>query len=431
MGHFIGDVSIRRVMIFENVARYGAGAYFSGSAVLDSVYFQSNVAATPLLPSGGAIYVSNGTVIIRHSRFDSNSAERGGAFYSAAELALIGSKAMNNTADEGGAVFVTNNSTFTAVNSLFSSNAASCCGGGAILNDEGSTSLINTVFIANKARGNAIADGAAIAVSSGTVTATNSSFSINDAVSTGSVFYAQNGSRIDLRNSVLYNNTSGSGEWIHVRDNDSLFVGSTIIQSALPPGSVDLGGNLTGDPIFVDVDGTDDVLGSEDDNLRLAAGSPVIDSGNNAWILSDEFDLDEDSDSTEQVPGDIDLNRRVFSASGVATVDMGAYEFGAPPIPVSSESSRDPVISSLRVAVFPNPTPDAATLSVDATITTTVSLELFDILGRRIWWQHGITLVPGSNRIRLPLSLQPAGLYLIRVANRSNHSIIRIVKVLQ
>lgn len=431
VGHFIGDVSIRRVRIFENVARYGAGAYFSGNTVLDSVDFSSNMATTPLRPSGGAVYVSNGTVVLRNARFESNRAELGGALYSAATLVLVGTIATNNLADEGGAVFVGNNASFTAVNTLFSSNTATCCGGGAILNDEGSTTLVNTVFVANRADGDTIAHGAAIAVSRGTVNVTSSSFSLNEAQSTGSVFYAQNGSHIDLRNSVLYDNVSGSGEWIHLRDNDSLFAGSTIIQSDLPAQSIDLGGNLTADPMFIDVDGPDDVLGSDDDNLRVVTGSPTIDSGNNAWILSDEFDLDEDSDSTEQIPGDFDLNQRVYSESGIATVDMGAYEFGAPPIPVSSVPRPEPAKAALRIEVFPNPTHDTPTLWVDAAIAATVSVEVFDILGRRVWLRDGVALVPGSHRIRLPLSSQPAGLYFVSVANRSIRTIVPIIKIVQ
>ena len=37
------------------------------------------------------------------------------------------------------------------------------------------------------------------------------------------------------------------------------------------------GNNLNADPLFVDPNGADDVVGTVDDNLRLRSGSPAID----------------------------------------------------------------------------------------------------------------------------------------------------------
>jgi hypothetical protein len=74
-------------------------------------------------------------------------------------------------------------------------------------------------------------------------------------------------------------------------------------------------GNIDVDPLFVDPNGADGIIGTEDDNLRLSAGSPCIDAGDNSVV---------DANST-----DLDGNSRILDGDGdgEAIVDMGAYEF--------------------------------------------------------------------------------------------------------
>ena len=71
-------------------------------------------------------------------------------------------------------------------------------------------------------------------------------------------------------------------------------------------------GNIALDPQFVDSDGPDnDPATYEDNNYRLSAGSPCIDSGKNQGWMADAVDLDG--------------NPRIING----TVDMGAYEYGS------------------------------------------------------------------------------------------------------
>jgi len=76
----------------------------------------------------------------------------------------------------------------------------------------------------------------------------------------------------------------------------------------------DGGGNIDGDPLFVDGDGPDDTYGTEDDDLRLSAGSPCIDAGDNIAVT---------------VGTDLDGQGRIMEGDddGRAIVDMGAYEY--------------------------------------------------------------------------------------------------------
>ena len=97
-------------------------------------------------------------------------------------------------------------------------------------------------------------------------------------------------------------------------------------------------GNIEADPLFADDDGADNTPGTEDDNLRLSAGSPCIDAADNAAVPADADDLDGDGNVTEPIPVDLAGNPRFADdpatpdsgnpgGPGLPIVDMGAFEF--------------------------------------------------------------------------------------------------------
>ena len=115
-----------------------------------------------------------------------------------------------------------------------------------------------------------------------------------------------------IENSIIWNNVAVVDPQIHESSNPSF-------SCVCGVGGV---GNLCEDPMFWDPDGLDDVLGTEDDDLRLASSSPCVDAGNDGLAATDSADLNDNGLLTEPTPFDLDLTPR-FNGR----IDIGAYEF--------------------------------------------------------------------------------------------------------
>jgi len=159
--------------------------------------------------------------------------------------------------------------------------------------------------------------------------------------STGGGFKNWSGGNVVLTGSTFHNN-SGFDIWVLAGFNPQ--VTNCILWSTVPPvsgtatiaysdviGGSAGAGNIDADPLFVDPWGTDVMLGTMDDDLRLLAESPCIDAGDTR--------VPADLSPTTQYPLDLALEPRAVdrpssSDTGIAvlgiTVDMGAHEFQPP-----------------------------------------------------------------------------------------------------
>ena len=217
----------------------------------------------------------------------------------------------------------------TIINCVFLGNTATSYGGGMTASQP---QVINTVFSGNTGhRGGGIASGSA--------TLTNCTFSANHALSLGGGAWVGNHT---YTNCVFWGNWAderghalclGSGGTVTVSFSDVQGGESGIeIQS----GSATIhweGGNIVANPLFVDADGPDDISGTADDDLRLQQYSPCIDAGYTLALPLDDFDLDQDGNTTETIPFDLWNNpRRIDDPTKPDTgweepvVDMGVYE---------------------------------------------------------------------------------------------------------
>ncbi|OWY72336.1 hypothetical protein B7486_05290 [cyanobacterium TDX16] len=138
------------------------------------------------------------------------------------------------------------------------------------------------------------------------------------------------GNVLNVRNCVFWNNRRADGSiseetQIRVSTSDNLPSTVNIDHSTLSDWTGTYGGigNNGTDPLFVDANGADDLFGTIDDDTRLMAGSPAIDSGNNNWLTCVGVDLDRDA-RYEDDPATTDTGM-----GAAPIIDRGPYEFGA------------------------------------------------------------------------------------------------------
>jgi predicted outer membrane repeat protein len=301
-----GSPTIKTCTVRGNVALSLGGGMFSvgGNPTLISSVIEGNLA-----DQGGGLYASGGSLTLRNCTLSHNTAQGiiawgGGMFAFASNATLTNCNFIGNTATRAGGLIETNSSNVILINCWFSGNSA-VDDGGALLTTDNMT-LANCTFSGNSAGdegGGAVWVGAASP---------------------------------SLANCILWGNTASVGAQIRVVQG-----GTPVVMYSCVEGGWSGAGNISVDPLFADADGGDDIVGTEDDNLRLLPNSPCIDSADNTAVPPDAVDLDGDGDTTERTPLDLDLNPRFLEApppggTGVPDpplypdiVDMGAYEFSS------------------------------------------------------------------------------------------------------
>jgi hypothetical protein len=136
---------------------------------------------------------------------------------------------------------------------------------------------------------------------------TNCTLSGNTAsVSVGGLYnYSSNPT---LSNCILWNVTPPE---VYVDGTGTTVISYSDIQGGWPGI-----GNINADPLFIDAEGSDETVGTADDNVRLSAASPCVDTGYNTSV---PVDITTDLDGHPRI-ADGDCN-------DTQIVDMGVYEF--------------------------------------------------------------------------------------------------------
>ena len=271
---------------------------------------------------------------------------RGFYFYSGeAETSVVeGFTITDGLASDGGGVSCDWWSSPTLTNCTIAGNTAGLGGGGLGCYYDSSPTLTNCTITGNAAEGVNGAGGGVHCLHNGNPTLSNCTIVGNTAGYGGGGVLCGDSSVI-LANCILW------GNWAYHVGPQGYVGGSSSVLSVsysdvedgqagiyVDGGTLDWGpGNIDADPLFVDPDGPDNDPDTwEDNDYHIGAGSPCIDAACNWGVPPDTGDLDDDDDTDEITPFDLDGEGRFFddpntddTGCGCAPiVDMGAYEFG-------------------------------------------------------------------------------------------------------
>jgi len=280
----------------DNWADYGGAIYCDDEASpkLERCTFARNIA----IVYGGAMsneFNCNPTItqcnFSENAVLDSYSFGGGGALHNGynSSPVLTGCLFDQNRATYGGAIRNHTNSNPRLTNCTFNGNEAAS--GGAISNSESRPILTDCSFIANKADENG---GAIYGVWDSTIRVNNCILWLDQAVKGNEVFIDSYEGTHPSTAIIAYSDVKGGSAEVYVGANCVLNWGN---------------GNVKSDPLFMDADGADNIVGTQDDNLRLLHGSPCLDTGDNSAV-------------PPTLLTDLDGNPRIVNS----IVDMGAYE---------------------------------------------------------------------------------------------------------
>jgi len=324
----------------ENSYHVVIGSGTGATAVLDGFTITGgNADGSPPAHNGGGMYNDDGSPTVSNCIYSGNSAQSvgGGMYNNDSSPTLIKCVFSENSSDAGGGMLNDFDCRPILINCAFIGNSA--IDGGGMLNfdfviiGQNRPTLTNCIFSGNSAVGY----GGGMCNGWSEPKLTNCTFSGNSAGSSGGGM-SNDGSNPALNNCILWGNSDSGGydESAQIFDfNSTPIINYSCVQGWT--GSLGGAGNIGNDPMFKDADGPDNIIGTEDDNLELAAGSPCIDAGDNNSVPADMADLDGDGDTSEPTPFDLEGNPRLFddpitADTGYppwadAIVDIGAYEF--------------------------------------------------------------------------------------------------------
>jgi len=350
-----GSPTIVNCLFTGNVTSNFGGAIYNwtnSAPKLIDCSFENNSAEK----DGGALYNLSSSPIISNCTFTGNSADQfGGAVcnYDSSNPDIINCTFSSNFAGRRGGGIYSWSSTedLELVNCVFTGNSAAEVGG-AVCNWSGTSQLFGCLFSANLAA----LDGGAMYNRSGNPSVSNCTFSANSAGGNGGAIF-NDLANPTIANCILWANTdsSGSPKLAQIQGGSPQVTYSCIQDDDPNDGDIPFDdANIDFDPMFVRdpnaggdgwgddpcTPGIDESANDDYGDLHLLPGSPCIDAADNTMVPADTHDLDEDSDTSEPAPLDLDYKPRFIEDPATTNtgfpdpahdpniiVDMGAYEY--------------------------------------------------------------------------------------------------------
>lgn len=220
----------------------------------------------------------------------------------------------NEVSNTGGGIYNREGSNPKIANCIFLNNSATYTGGGLFMGVQSNCEVVNCLFVGNSAG----TDGGAVFVhGNSNPTIVNCTLYDNTASGNGDGLHNSaiiDGCTVTLINSIVWANGDGGGDVLSAQVYTASGSTTTISYCCIQGLTDTSNGNIGQDPLFE---------AATSGNFRLSEDSPCIDAGDTDSLPSDWGDLDDDGDTEEQIPLDLDGAPRVCGEA----VDMGAFEY--------------------------------------------------------------------------------------------------------
>ena len=308
---------------------------------------------------GGAVMVRHCSPLVSNNEFRFNSSTNGKQNGAGGGIAIEDSNALildnlfhDNVADSGGAIHVGQECERPTVRgNWIADNHALYAGGGMYLAPNSRPLVQRNVVLRNRSDGwgGGICSWTAYVDHLTNPTIQNNWIAYNESATDGGGLYLRY-DRAIVTNNLIVANEAARGGGIFVLNLAFAVpqVGNSVVWGNAAPIAPQIGleastgslvsvswcdveggwpglGNHAVDPSFVDPDGPDGILGTDDDDYRLGAGSPCIDAGNNNLLVPTALD------DLGGLMRKMDDPATPDTGTGIPPiVDMGPYEFPHP-----------------------------------------------------------------------------------------------------
>ncbi len=412
-GGAINIVGFPKIIISNcNISHCRADAYPGGGAIRcaggNTIIKHCIISDNYTIYNGGGICCENSNPSILHNTFSNNAASGvGGAIncsgiYNSSNANISNNIIINNSANNGGGIYCTNNSPKITGNFIFNNTASN---GGAIYCFNDGVPVIMNNSIANNTAANG---GGGIycdyTFSSPAITGNTIS---NNSASKGGALYCSLYSGLVVNNTIIWGNTaSTSGNQLYLDDENS---DPDFYYCNIQGGTASFGLN---DGIFY----TGDFLNNIDTLPLFVA--PTAGSGNSYNASTADWSLQISSHAINAgTPDTSGLNLPATDILGNlrisgTRIDIGAYEYAFP-------NAIDEHISACSVDIYPNPADNYLTIETQQK----AGIEILDAEGQMIMTTYSI-----ENKTTINIENLARGVYFIRVTTNREVITKKVIK---
>ncbi|HSE31384.1 MAG TPA: choice-of-anchor Q domain-containing protein, partial [Pyrinomonadaceae bacterium] len=293
--------------------------------------------------------------------------------------AIIGLTLTGGSATDGGAIV--NDGSLTVVNSTLTGNAATNDGGAISTTATGtSLTLINTTISGNTAAGS----GGGVIVLGGTATSINSTItnnvadSDNNSAGDGGGIRAQAGTTT-LKNTIVAGNFNEDGTTDAADDISGTVDAASSFNLIGTGGAGGLTDGVNNNQVGVATPGIGPLAnnGGTTFTHALLSTSPAVETGGNANLPADTFDLDGDANTAETLPVDqrgVGFPRTADSADAnvIQTVDIGAFELHPSIEDIANQTTNEDTVKNVTFNLGDDTGSLIATVAATSSNTTLV-----------------------------------------------------------